>query len=91
LFAVEAREWRTYPDSTSSALRIGDLRSGAGPEPADSVAQDAKQRKLETNDISSWLVRVAKHPMRADEPEPEIADRGCPLFYFVANHSELIL
>ena len=41
LFAVEAREWRAYPDSTSSALRIGDLRSVAGPEPAYSVAQYA--------------------------------------------------
>jgi cytochrome c peroxidase len=51
--AVEAGEWRTYPDSTSSALRIGDLRSGAGPEPADSIGLDAKRRKLETNDICS--------------------------------------
>jgi len=50
LFAVEAREWRTYPDTASSALRIGDLRSAAGPEPADSVAQYAKRRKLETNE-----------------------------------------
>ena len=41
LFAVEARQWRTYPDTTSTALRIGDLRSVAGPEPADSVAQYA--------------------------------------------------
>jgi hypothetical protein len=39
LFAVAAREWRTYPDTASSGLRIGDLRSGAGPEPSDSVAQ----------------------------------------------------
>jgi hypothetical protein len=53
LFAVEARKWRTYPDSATAALRIGHLRRCACPEPADSVAQDAKRRKLETNGIST--------------------------------------
>jgi hypothetical protein len=69
LFTVEAREWRTYPDSAAAAVRIGHLRRCACPEPADSVTQDAKRRKLETNDVSS-LVRPSRKPeMRADELE----------------------
>jgi len=62
LFAVEARQWRTYPDTTSAALRRCDLRSAAGAEPADSVAQIL------------WLVRLAKPDMRADEPELKTVD-----------------
>jgi hypothetical protein len=90
LFAVEAREWRTYPDSASAGVRIGSMRRCACPEPADSVAQNSKRRKLETNDVSSLARPFAKPRMRADEPEPEIrmlVDLG----FFAFNHLELIL
>jgi hypothetical protein len=53
LFAVEARQWRTYPDTTSSALRAGDLRSVANAEPGDSVAQYA----IRSHDISLSKLR----------------------------------
>ena len=55
LFAVAAREWRTYPDTAASTLRIGDLRSGAAPEPADPVAQCAYGADVKL----FWLVRLA--------------------------------
>jgi len=74
LFAVEAREWRTYPDSASAALSIGDLRSAAGPDPADSV----ERRKLETNGIST-LARPSREISDASG-QAGARDRGLTWF-----------
>ena len=71
LFAVEARQWRTYPDSTSAALRTGHLRRFACPDPTDSVAQTLYGESSKPMTSLLWLVRLAKRDLRADEPEPQ--------------------
>ena len=73
LFAVEAREWRTYPDSIpSAALRTGHLRRFAYPEPlTDSVAQTLYGESSKPMTSLLWLVRLANRDLRADEPEPQ--------------------
>ena len=63
MFAVEAREWRTYPDSASSALRSGDLPGIAIAVAGDTIGPTSLL----------WLVRLAKLDMRADEPKLETA------------------
>jgi len=70
LFAVEARQWRTYPDTASAALRSGYLPGIAIAVAGDTVGPTFLLR----------LVRLAKPDMRADEPAEEIADGGCPRF-----------
>src|SRR6266446_904966 len=91
LFAVEAREWRTHPDTASAALRIGDLRSAAGPEPADSVAQYAKRRKLETNERLFSGSPVSQNLGCERTSRSQRSRMAVDLGFFAFNHLELIL
>jgi hypothetical protein len=86
LFAVAAGEWRTYSDSTSSALRIGHLRYTPGPEPVDSVAQYALGR----HDIGFSGSSVSQNLKRERTSlRPKMLD-GDNHDLFVLNDAELV-
>jgi hypothetical protein len=80
LFAVEAREWRTHPDTTSAALRSGDLPGIAIALAGDTIGPTSLLR----------LVRLANLICERASRRKRSRMAVTLGFYFAAKDSELI-